>query len=100
MLIPAKRLDMPKVVTRDPIPNKSASTTDVREFPGAVANPNTNPNIPNAANVWQYIIAKVLMEAIPLATESTMMGLINGRSEIPPKTILAKVFAPPIIETT
>ena len=90
---------MPNVVTRDPTPNRFANITDVSEFPGAVENPNMNPNTAKEEKVWQYIIANAQMEAIPLATIRTTIGLTNGRSDIPPNKILARVLAPPIIDT-
>lgn len=97
--VPAKKFDIPKVVTREPTPNRLANITDVNELPGAVENPNINPNTANAVKVWQYIIAYAHMEAIALATMRTTIGLTKGRSEIPPNKILAIVFAPPMIDT-
>ena len=51
MQVPAKRFDIPKVVTSDPTPNRFANTTDVREFPGAVVNPKIKPTVAKAAKV-------------------------------------------------
>ena len=99
MNVPAKKLDMPNVVTRDATPNKFANTIEVKEFPGAVANPNAKPKTANAANVWHRIIANALIAAIPLETINTTMGLTDGRSEMAPNKILANVFAPPINDT-
>ena len=97
--IPAKKFDMPNVVTKAWTPKILASTTDVSEFPGAVAKPNIKPNEANAAKVWQYTIAKALIEAIELATTRTTIGSTIGRSDMAPKRTRAKVLAPPIIET-
>ena len=97
--VPAKKLDIPNVVTNEPTPNRLDNITDVNEFPGAVANPNINPSEANAANVWQYIIANEVIAATVFAIISTTMGLTKGKSETPPRRILAIVFAPPMMET-
>ena len=90
---------MPNVVTNEPTPNRFDNITEVKEFPGAVANPNIKPREAKAANVWQYIIANEVVAATVLAIMSTTIGLTNAKSEMPPKSILANVFAPPIIDT-
>ena len=97
--VPAKKFDMPNVVTNDPTPNRFDNITDVREFPGAVANPKIKPSIAKAENVWQYIMANAVIAATVLATISTTIGLTKCRSDMPPTRILANVFAPPMIET-
>lgn len=97
--MPAKKFDMPNVVTNDPTPNRLDNITDVNEFPGAVANPKIKPSVAKDANVWQYIIENDVAAATILAMMSTTIGLTNDKSEMPPKRILANVFAPPMIET-